>query len=210
MNRLRIVLATVVACVAIGIASVAAYANVTGIDPAPPDGSGGFYDSSGQPTTTVQPGDTVTLVVTALQDSNQVADGHIHLTWHAGNFVYVGNGDKSATCTSKVNSVDCDYTDFAHSAKSDSFTFTVGASVSGRLAMDAEATAGGTKASRTFYVEVAVAPTPTPTVEPTATPTTQPSATPTPGGESGGSTPTPAPAGGVPGLPETGFAPVHR
>ncbi|HEY2562216.1 MAG TPA: hypothetical protein VGI44_00820, partial [Acidimicrobiales bacterium] len=67
-----------------------ASANVTGFDPPPPSGSGGFYDSSG-PITVAPSGDSVQLVVTVEQLGTSVTpDGSISLTWNPADFTLVG------------------------------------------------------------------------------------------------------------------------
>ena len=94
-------------------------ANVTGFDPPPPSGSGGFYDSSG-PITAAPSGDSVQLVVTVEQpDTNATPDGSIMLTWNPADFTLVGTGsDTSGVCTTGTGTLTCTYTDMAHTFKS--------------------------------------------------------------------------------------------
>ncbi len=103
-------------------------ANVTGFDPPPPSGSGGFYDSSG-PITAAPSGDSVQLVVTVEQpDTNATPDGSIMLTWNPADFTLVGTGsDTSGVCTTGTGTLTCTYTDMAHTFKSVGYDFTTGA-----------------------------------------------------------------------------------
>jgi hypothetical protein len=123
------------------------------------DGSGGWgYDSSiPGPVTTLTVGTNANLTVTALQLS-PCSDGTITLTYSSYDFSYVGNGDSSATCqTSGVflrgGVVTCSYTDFAHTAKSDSFTFTPKNPTNTAL-VTATVDACGQQASETFPVAI--------------------------------------------------------
>lgn len=101
------------------------------LDAAPgPDGSAGSsgwgWDSGANaPVTKLAVGSTNPLTVTVLQPSNAMADGEITLTWNPYDFSYVSNSDTGATCVQQSDypSVSCSYTDLAHSAKGDAFTF---------------------------------------------------------------------------------------
>ncbi len=91
------------------------------------DGSGGWGFGTTAPITTLTVNKVASLTVTALQ-VNPCADGTITLTYSSHDFTYVSNGDVSASCSpttfSRGGVVVCSYTDFSHTIKSDSFTFT--------------------------------------------------------------------------------------
>ena len=99
------------------------------------DGSGGWgWDNSANaPVTTLTVGTAASLTVTALQ-VNPCADGTITLTYSSQDFTLSSppNGDTSAVCSSnpfgpnngRGGFISCTYSDFAHTDKSDSFTFT--------------------------------------------------------------------------------------
>ena len=138
----------------------------------------------GPPYTDMKPGDTTTLTLGVDQENTENADATVDLTWTAGQFVYVGNGDTSAVCTSTADSVSCVYTDFAHQYKYDSYTFTVGNNAAGSTAtVNISATVGdyatGGIVCTTADIVMAVPSTPTPTPTPTPTATATPTATPT-------------------------------
>lgn len=101
------------------------------VDAAPgPDGSAGsggwgWDNAANGPLTDLSVGSTHGLVVTVLQPNNETADGTITLTYDPYDFAFESNGDAGAKCvaSSLSPSVSCSYTDLAHSAKSDSFSF---------------------------------------------------------------------------------------
>ena len=94
------------------------------------DGSGGWgwNNAANAPVTTLTKGTNASLTVTAMQVSpSPCADATITLTYSSQDFTYVSNGDTSATCANPFDRggvVTCSYTDFAHTDKGDSFTFT--------------------------------------------------------------------------------------
>ena len=82
--------------------------------------------------TTLTKGTNASLTETALQ-VNPCSNGTITLTYSSQDFTYVSNGDTSAVCSDPTANpnplgrggvVTCSYTDFAHTDKGDSFTFT--------------------------------------------------------------------------------------
>ena len=94
------------------------------IDAPRPDGTGGW---SGQKSPSLTVGTEAALTVTALQVS-PCSTATITLTYSTDDFTYDGNGDTSAICSTTTfdrgGVVTCSYTDFGHTDKSDSFTFT--------------------------------------------------------------------------------------
>jgi hypothetical protein len=91
------------------------------------DGSGGWGFGTTAPVTTLTKGTDAILTVTAMQVS-PCADATITLTYSTHDFTYVGNGDDTAICNSspfdRGGVETCSYTDFGHTDKGDSFTFT--------------------------------------------------------------------------------------
>ena len=130
------------------------------LDTPPPTGTGGWYSATGQPITEAQPGQSVSLTVTALQPGTEYADGSFALSWNAADFTYEGNGDSTASCTSSVTgttgSVTCTYTDLAHSAKSDTFRFVTGGPDTS-ASVTATVTVNGYSASEAFPLDLATA-----------------------------------------------------
>lgn len=139
--------------------------NGLAIDGAPGDsgsgGSGGWgWDSTAnKPVTVLKVGTNAGLTVTALQ-SNPVTDASITVSWNPDDFDYVGNGDSSAACGDDTAGQGagvetCTYTDFAHSAKGDTFTFTPKQATSGAV-VTASVEANGKTATATFPVQINV------------------------------------------------------
>ena len=121
------------------------------IDTPNPDGTGGW----GHNVTSLTVGVNATLTVTAL-NPGECDSGTITLTWRQTDFSFVGHGDTSATCTDPFDLgsvVTCSYTDFGHSAKSDSFTFTPQNPTNTAL-VTATVDACGQQASETFPVAI--------------------------------------------------------
>jgi hypothetical protein len=96
------------------------------------DGSGGWGWNSraNRPVTSLPVNKKAVLTVTALQPlaAEYLCDkGTITLTYSSYDFTYVSNGDTSANCSTTTfdrgGVVTCYYTDFAHTDKSDGFTF---------------------------------------------------------------------------------------
>jgi hypothetical protein len=75
----------------------------------------------------VNPGDQMNVSITTFQDESEGAYATITFTGlKAAGLTLVGNSDSSALCVEiNLNKTVCYYSDFAHSAKSDSFTFAV-------------------------------------------------------------------------------------
>lgn len=130
------------------------------LDTPPPTGTAGWYNSSGAPITQAQPGQSVSLTVTALQPGPEYADGTFTLQWNTADFTYQGNGDHTAACTPSTTgttgSVACSYTDLAHSAKSDSFYFVTGGP-DARASVSATVTVNGYSASEAFPLDITTA-----------------------------------------------------
>jgi hypothetical protein len=119
------------------------------------DGSGGWGFGTNAPITSLTVGVNANLTVTAMQTS-PCADATITLTYSSHDFTYVINGDTSATCTNPFDRggvETCSYTDFAHTDKSDSFTFTPQNPTNTAL-ITATVDACGQQASETFPVAI--------------------------------------------------------
>lgn len=121
------------------------------------DGSGGWGFGTTAPITSLTVGVNANLTVTAMQAS-PCATGTITLTYSSQDFTYVTNGDGSASCNTspfdRGGVVTCSYTDFAHTDKSDSFTFTPNNPTNTAL-ITATVDACGQQASETFPVAIA-------------------------------------------------------
>jgi len=75
---------------------------------------------------TIQPGNNTTLTLTVAQDNPSQYGVIVIYGLDQAGLTFVGNGDTSADCYSEDyygGFVVCEYSDFAHSYKSDSFTF---------------------------------------------------------------------------------------
>ncbi len=121
------------------------------IDTPDPDGTGGW----GFNVTSLTQGVNANLTVTALQTS-PCGTGTITLTWRQQDFSFVSNGDGSATCTDPFDLgsvVTCSYTDFGHTDKSDSFTFTPN-NPTRRALVTATVHACDERASETFPIAI--------------------------------------------------------
>jgi hypothetical protein len=140
----------------IGLGAAPAFASA-GIDPAPPTGSGGFYNTNpGDPITTAVLGQTVNLVVTDVPPASEDPNGTFALSYTAGDFQFLGASD--GVCgTTTLTGVTCTYTDLAHSAKSVSFMFVVNGTPDTTESIGATITDtdDASTASATFALDVA-------------------------------------------------------
>jgi hypothetical protein len=150
--------------VAGGVASAEA-----GIDPAPPTGSGGFYDMAGTALTAANLGQTVSVAVTEVQNTTVDADATWTLSWPIGDFSYVGiNGDASpaqsaVTVDNSVSpatqSVTFTWSNLHNSDKSDSFVLVANGTPGATSALTATIndTDDSTTASTTFPLAISAA-----------------------------------------------------
>jgi hypothetical protein len=126
------------------------------------DGSGGWGWNStlNRPVTSLRVNKNAVLTVTALQPlaSESLCDtGTITLTYSSYDFTYVSNGDTTASCSTTTfdrgGVVTCSYTDFAHTDKSDGFTF-IPQHLNQNAFITATVDACGNQASETFPVSI--------------------------------------------------------
>lgn len=77
---------------------------------------------------TIQPGQNTTLTLTVQQDGESLSSDATVVTYNiaGAGLTYVSNGDTSADCfyVAYFDALVCEYSDFAHTYKSDSYNFT--------------------------------------------------------------------------------------
>jgi len=97
------------------------------LDPAPPNGSAGWYPNPNfDNVTTIPTNSPAALTVTVIQNNGVLADGTITVNYDPLALTLVTSpGD--GTCTTGSGTVSCTFTDLSHSATSKPFSFTTNA-----------------------------------------------------------------------------------